>query len=105
MKLFIIFITFVVSTSSYGCKPTTKMDREVLMTTGVLNKLKNVTRFNDFIIKSITNNKNKKLVQIQNPKTKECLELTMSPYVKGACDNFSADIISEVKIQKDGCVI
>lgn len=105
MKILILFTSVLFSTAAFCCKPATKMARETLMTSGVLNKLRSEVRFSDYTIRSITNIKNKKMVQIQHPKTKECLELVMSPYGTGACDSFTADIVSEAKIKTERCAI
>jgi len=103
MKSLIAVIACLFSINAFCCSTKTPIYADYLFFSGVLNKLTSIEQYKGFEIKNITKINFEYSAKIMNSQNNKCIELILQPYGTGACDDFTANIISEKELDFSVC--
>lgn len=92
MKILITIALFVFSTVSFACKPARPMTGDLLLLSGITNKL-SAHEFSNFKLVRIEKQESDFRVTLKSSQVGQCFDVLMMPKVSGDC-SATAEIIT-----------
>lgn len=92
MKIFITLFALSLSAASFACKPARPMTGDLLLLSGITNRLSK-SEFSNFQLVRLVKQKSDFRVTLMSSQVHQCFDVVLMPKVKGDC-SATADIIS-----------